>query len=134
MKKRLAIAFAAIVMLICFLTVIVGALVALPLFILGYVITGSDWLYARIGAFGHGLDSCANVPWLDGHPKETISSHTGRFYEAKYGNPYKKRPATNPDQVIPWQAAFVKWLTDKAETNHVYKAVEQWAVDAKIDL
>lgn len=135
MKKRLGICFAALVMLVLFVIVIAAAVVVtLPLLVV-YLFNASAWLYDRIGKFGQALDSCANVPFLDGHPKETISSHVGRFYEAKFGNPYKLRPyATQPDVVIPWQAQFVKWLTDLAEKDHVLHAVEQWAVDDRVPL
>lgn len=134
MSKRLLVAFAAMVMWLAFGLVVGAAFIVFPVLTAVWVCNGSEWLRDRLTKYGQALDSCANVPFLDGHPKETISSHVGRFYTARYGNAYKLLPATNPDLVIPWQCVFVRWLTDKGEPDHVYKAVEQWAVDAKVPL
>lgn len=134
MIYRLKIALLGLVMLVLFLLVIAGGVIACLVFLLGYVLTGSDWLRSRVTSFGRALDQGANVPFMDGHEKEPISSHVGRFYEAKYGNAYKSRPPTIPDLVIPWQAKFVRWLTDLAEVDHVYKSVEDWAVEKGLPL
>lgn len=135
MKKRFGICVAAIVMLVLFVIVIAVAVLCVPPLMLAYFIGGSEWIYKRVGAFGQGLDQAANVPFMDGHPKETISSHAGRYFEAVYGNPFKGRIVpSNPTVVIPWQAKFVKWLTDLAEKDHVLHAVEQWAVDDRVPL
>ena len=131
---RLKIAIAALVMLVLFLTIIIPAAIAVPFLLVVYIFAGSDWLRSRVTSFGQGLDGAANVVFLDGHPKETISSHVGRWYEKKYGNAYEGRPPSIPDLVIPWRARFVKWLTDKGEPDHVYKSVEQWAVDKGVPL
>lgn len=132
--KRCAIAIAVMVMWISFGLVVWVGFVLVPFAVVAYVCRESEWLYKRIGGYGQALDSCANTLFMDGHPKETISSHCGRYYETKYGNLYKNRPATNPEVVLPWQAIFVKWLTDIGEVDHVYKAVEQWAIDTQVDL
>lgn len=134
MIQRIKIVIAAIIMLVLFLAVIIPAAISVPFLLAAYVLTGSDWLRSRVTSFGQGLDGAANVVLMDGHPKETISSHAGRFYEAKYGNPYEGRPATQPDLVIPWQARFVHWLTNLAEPGHVLKSVEQWTIDQKVPL
>ena len=134
MIYRLRIAFAALIMLVLFLLVIAGGVIAVLVFIVGYVATGSDWLRSRVTSFGQALDSAANVPFMDGHPKETVSSHAGRYFEAKYGNAYKGRPATQPALVIPWQAKFVRWLTDLAEPDHVLRAVEDWTIEKNVPL
>lgn len=134
MMKRIAIAFAAMVMWVLFGIEVWIAFIAFPVLCLAWIFNSSDWLQQRLTSYGQALDSCANVVFMDGHPKETISSHVGRFYEARYGNPYKGREMTRPDLVMPWQALFVKWLTDFAETDHVLKAVEQWAIDANVAL
>ena len=133
-ERRLLIAFAALIMWVLFGAIIAVAFCFVPVLMVAYVCTGSAWLYSRVGAFGQALDSCANVPFMDGHPKETISSHAGRYYEAKYGNPYKNRGPTQQDLVIPWQAKLVRWLTDMAEENHVLKAVEEWAITTGVPL
>lgn len=134
MKRRIALAFAALFMLIVFITIIlIGAVMAL-FFLLGYIVTGSEWLRDRLTKFGQGIDSAANVILLDGHPKETISSHVGRMYSAKFGNVYKGMAPTDPDYVLPRIAIIVMHITDIGEPDHVYKAVEEWAVEAKVPL
>lgn len=134
MIERVKLLFAALFMLIVFLLIIIVGVVLTIIFLIGYLITGSAWLRSRVTNFGIGLDQAANVVFMDGNPKETISSHAGRYYEAKYGNPYKGRPATRPGLVIPWQAVAVCTVTNLGEKDHVLNAVEQWAVDAAIPL
>ncbi len=134
MIKRLAIAFAAMCMWFMFGVEVSIAFAAFPFLTAVWVVRDSDWLRKRLTAYGQALDQCANVVFMDGHPKETISSHVGRIYSAKYGNGYKGMLGLKPDLVIPWQAVFVHWVTDFAEPDHVYKSVEAWAVASDIDL
>lgn len=122
--KRIALFLAGSFMLIVFGT---GVLVALPMFALAlvwFLITGSVTAQEFVSFRGMSLDQVCNAVYLKGDPRETVSSHCGRFYEAKYGNPYKRRPATNPDLVIPWRVQFVHRLTSLAEKDHVLKAVQ----------
>jgi prepilin-type processing-associated H-X9-DG protein len=134
MMRRLGIAFAAMVMWLLFGAVVWVTFVLFPLLTVAWVLRDSDWLRTRLTRYGQALDSAANVTFLDGHPKETISSHVGRYYTIKYGNPYKTIYASDPLLFLPWQCVFVKWLTDLAESDHVYHAVEQWALDAAVPL
>lgn len=130
--KRLAIAFAALFMMTAFIIIILIGVVMALVFIVGYILSDSAWLRDRLTKFGQSIDAAANVVLLDGHPKETISSHVGRIYSAKYGNPIKNMPVVNPNLVIPWPAPVVKWITNFGEKDHVYHAVESWAVEQKV--
>lgn len=134
MISRLKVALAALVMLVLFLLLILPAAFMVPFLLVVYVLTGSEWLRSHVTSFGQGLDGAANVVLMDGRPQETISSHAGRYYEAKFGNAYEGRPPSIPDLVIPWQARFVKWLTDLVEPDHVYKSVEQWTIEKGVPL
>ena len=67
-----------------------------------------DWIYRT----GKGTDGINNAAWFGGNPKETISSHTGRWYASGRAD-------------IPLKFRFVKWLTDRFEQDHVLKAIEQ---------
>jgi hypothetical protein len=132
--RRVLLLAAALFMLVAFLVIVLIGVVLALVFLIGFLFSGSAWLRDRITKFGQALDSAANVVLLDGHPKETISSHVGRMYSAKFGNPYKAMPVTNPDFVLPWQARIVFAITNFGEADHVYHAVEEWAVDANIEL
>jgi hypothetical protein len=100
-----------------------------------FLLTGNEWMQKVVVNFGIAEDQAFNVVLLGGHPKETTSSHVGRYYEAKYGNPYKNRPIpTNPGLVIPITVQFLNWITGLAETDHALKAVEQWAIDQGVPL
>lgn len=122
--KRVGLFLAGAFMLIVFG---VGAVVSLPMFALAlvwFLLTGSVAAEAFVGFRGRALDQLCNAVYFNGDPRETISSHCGRYYEAKYGNPYKGRPATHPDLVIPWSVQFVHRLTSLAEKDHVLRAVQ----------
>jgi hypothetical protein len=124
MKKRLGKAAAAAVMLFAFG---LGSLLALPcvaVALLGFAVTGREGFGRYVSYRGKSFDQVCNTYWFNGHPKETISSHAGRYFEAKYGNPYKGRPATDPELVIPRWARAIAWLTNLAEADHCLKAVE----------
>lgn len=133
--KRLQISIAAFLMWGIFAVYDTLAMAVLPVLITAYLFTGRARLYREVGNAGKAMDQLCNVVFLDGHPKETVSSHAGRYYEAKYGNPYKGRPnALRPNLVIPARYRFVHWLTDKFERDHARKAVEQWTIDAGLPL
>lgn len=133
--ERAKLVLAASVMMFFFVPIVMVGIVIAVIMLVSYLFRDSQWVYKRLVAFGSALDQASNVVLFDGDERETISSHVGRFYEAKYGNPIKGRPgATDTLLVLPWQCEFVKWLTDLGEPDHVYHAVEQWAVDAELGL
>lgn len=134
MIQRLKLTTVAFIMLVLFLLVIAVAVIATILGLVVYVFRDSAWLRSRITTFGRSLDAAAGVFFADMEGHETMSGWSGRCYTRKYGNVYKGLPATDADFVIPWQAKFVKWLTDLAEVDHVYKSVEQWTIDQNIPL
>ena len=134
MIRRIGIACAAMAMWLMFGLVVGFAFVCFPLLSLAWVAFDSDWLRKRLTSYGQGLDSCANVVLLDGSNLETISSHVGRMYTAKYGNMYKNLHAVDKDYPLTWQARLVRRLTDIAEPDHIYKSVELWAVDSQVPL
>jgi hypothetical protein len=123
--KRFALFFAGLFMLVVFG---IGAVASLPIFacaLAWFLVSGSDEAREFVGFKGKALDQVCNAVYFGGHPKETVSSHAGRFYEAKYGNRYKGRPASDPDIEIPLWAKAVHAVTEIAEKGHVLKAVEE---------
>jgi hypothetical protein len=86
------------------------ALVTLPLFILAYALGAENvrpWVY-RVGK---ALDQTANAALFGGHPKETISSHTGRWIVS--------------GRDMPFWVFMVERLTDIFEPDHCVKAIEE---------
>lgn len=132
--KRIGIAIAALVMWLAFGLVVIPIWLIFPLATLWWVIKNRNGLRDRLTRYGQALDSCSNVIVFDGHPKETISSHVGRMYSAKYGNPDKGLVITDANFKLPFMAKFVYWLTNLGESRHCYKAVEVWAVEAQVPL
>lgn len=132
--RRLLLLVAAIFMLFAFMAIVLGGVFLSLVFLLAFLVTGSDWLKERITRFGQAVDSAANVVLLDGHPKETISSHVGRMYTAKYGNEYKTLPITDPDLVLPWPAPMVRFITDLGQKDHVFRSVEMWAYNSNVEI
>lgn len=80
---------------------------------------GNDNIRAWIYRTGKALDQFNNAAWFGGNPKETISSHTGRWYQAEH------RTNGAVPLAIPLRFQFVKWLTDLFEIDHVLKAIEE---------
>lgn len=108
-----------------------GGIVVILLQLLGialYRASGNEAIKEWVTVTGEATDCLANAAWFDGDFRETVSSHTGRWFTAKYGNSYHSdigTTPTQPDLVIPWKFRFVAWLTDKFETDHVYRAIEK---------
>lgn len=124
LKKRLGESFAAALMWIVFGAMAVAFLVLMPLLILRYAVTGKPAHRDAVKLPGKSLDQFCNAAWFGGHPKETVSAHCGRYFEAKYGNPYEGLQPTDPSTQIPAWAHLVRWVTDLAEKDHVLKAIE----------
>ena len=99
----------------------IGVVLTLALQLIGIILFAfigdedlRDWIYRT----GKGTDGINNAAWFGGNPKETISSHTGRWYQHAVDNP--------ADHVeIPLRFRFVRWLTDHFEQGHVIKAIEK---------
>lgn len=113
MGKRLGEALAATLMWLTFTAMALPVLLlAFPFWILRYVVTGKPEHRDAIKLPGKALDQLCNCAYFGGHPKETISSHAGRWLSEA------------PDRA-PWWAKVVARLTDVFEENHVFKAIEQ---------
>lgn len=74
-----------------------------------YLCNGSDVVRSWVTGTGQGIDGVNNAAWFGGDPRETISSHTGRWIISTQPMPLKFR--------------FVHWLTDLFETDHCVKAI-----------
>lgn len=109
--KRLALFIAGSLMFIVFG---IGTIVALPLIAIAlvvYLITGSEWCAEYVGFRGKSLDQVCNAYWCGGHPKETVSSHAGRWIVS--GRP------------LPTWVRVVRVVTDVFEKDHCVKAIEE---------
>jgi len=108
---RLGKACAALLMLIVFGA---GTVLALPLVLIAiavYALTGSAWCEEYVGFRGKSFDQVCNAYWCGGHPKETISSHAGRWIAS--GLP------------LPLWVRVVRAVTDVFERDHCVKAIEE---------
>lgn len=106
---------ASVVGLLFWLVFTVPALAALALQLVGivvYVLTGSAFVRNWVYQTGKGIDGFNNAAWFAGSPKETISSHTGRWYASGRAD-------------IPKRFRFVRWLTDLFERGHAVRAIEE---------
>lgn len=111
MKRRLGEAVAAMLMWCIFGAGVVLYLVVMPLLIIRYVIVGTESARNAVKLPGKALDQAFNCIYFHGHPKETLSSHAGRWlFEA-------------PERA-PWWVPVVATVTAWFEENHVQKAVE----------
>ena len=111
-KKRLGEAIAALLMWAFFGAATLFLLVAFPLLIIRYIVTGKPGHRDAVKLPGKALDQVVNCAYFSGHPKETISSHAGRWLFEKHGLP------------VPWWAEVVARITDVFEEDHVIKAIE----------
>lgn len=134
MIDRLRIGLAALVMWLAFGLIVIPVWIVFPLGVAWWVWKNRNGLRDRLTRFGQALDECANVVLFDGDPRETVSSHVGRMYSVKYGNPDKGILITQPNFVIPMMARVVKFLTDQFAPQHVYKSVETWAIEKDVQL
>lgn len=94
---------------IAFAPVAIVGILLQPLTILIYAF-GNDNIRAFIYRTGKALDQFDNALLFGGHPKETISSHVGRWLVS--GRP------------VPWKFRTVAWLTNLFEKDHCIKAIE----------
>lgn len=124
-KQRLGKVFVGVVMWLIFSLAGCAIFVLQGFGILLWLLTGWQSVYAWVGRTGKSSDQLANAGVLGGHHKETVSSHAGRYYEAKFGNSYKGRPATDSSIKIPVWAVVVNRITGLIEKDHVLKAVEE---------
>lgn len=76
-----------------------------------YLFTGSVREQVWVTSTGQGTDGLNNAGWFGGDPRETISSHTGRWILS--GKP------------LPLKFRFVRWLTNKFEQDHCVKAIQE---------
>jgi len=86
------------------------SILVLPIFIIAYLL-GAENLRPWVYRVGKALDQTANAALFGGNPKETISSHTGRWIVS--GKP------------IPLKFQAVEILTDLFEEGHCVKAIEE---------
>ena len=86
------------------------AIVLLPFAIAAFA-CGADNLRPWVYRVGKALDQTVNAALFGGHPKETVSSHTGRWYTSNLNVPLKFR--------------LVRLLTDFFEDRHCIKAIEE---------
>jgi hypothetical protein len=116
-KARFGVAAAALLMWILFTlgTIVICALQ--PFAIVLWAVTGNQFLRGWVYRTGKGTDQVNNAGWFAGDHKETISSHVGKRYYQHFKFPtnlYAPTPAMR----------VVRWLTDKFEPQHVFKAIE----------
>jgi len=110
-KKRLGEAFAALLMWAFFGAATMLLIAVFPLLILRYVLTGTAEARDAVKLPGKALDQVVNCAFFGGHPKETVSSHAGRWIFQR------------PDDA-PWWAHAVDRITGWFEEAHVIKAIE----------
>jgi len=112
MKKRIGESIAATFMWIIFGVGAVVVLVAFPLLILRYAILGTEDARNDVKLPGKALDQLFNSFFFAGNPKETLSSHAGRWL-------------SEAPERAPWWAHVVDRITGLFEENHVFKAIEK---------
>lgn len=110
--NKLKLAFAALVLWAIFSLIVGIGIITIPFAIAIWIFTGQEALKSAVTRFGQGLDGTANVLVLNGDPRETISSHAGRLWEAGRIN---------------WKISFIKWFTDLGEQDHILKAIQSEA-------
>lgn len=91
---------------------VVLALIFLPFAIIAYA-CGADNIRPWVYRTGKALDQTVNAALFGGHPKDTVSSHCGRWYIDTSG------------RRIPLRFKLVKWLTGLFEQDHAIKAIEE---------
>lgn len=88
---------------------VVAAIVLLPLAIVAFA-CGADNIRPWVYHVGKALDQTVNAALFGGHPKETVSSHTGRWYTS--------------GREVPLKFRLVMLLTNLFEADHAIKAIE----------
>ncbi len=89
---------------------LITVLIGQPLGIIAYALTGSDGIRDWVYRTGKATDQLCNAAFFGGNPKETISSHAGRWVLS--------------GRDVPARFRLVRWITDKFEQNHVLFAIE----------
>lgn len=119
-------ACAALLMWALFAAATAATLIVQPLAILVWLVTGQRSLYIWVNATGKAADQLVNAAIFGGHHKETVSSHAGRWYERRDGNPHEDPPITPADPMIeiPMRFYLVHEITNLFEADHVLKSVE----------
>lgn len=115
MIKRLEMAFAALLMHLVFgLSFALSWIATFPILLI-WIISGNevikDWIYS----FGKAEDQAMNASMFGGDPKETVSSHAGRWIQKRISD----------DIVVPRWVRLVKWFTDIFSMEHVLNSIEQ---------
>lgn len=112
MTKRLGEALAATLMWLAFTAMALPViLLAFPFWIVRYAVTGKPEHREAVKSHGKALDQLINSAVFGGNPKETLSSHAGRWL-------------TEAPERAPWWVTVVDRLTGIAEHDHVIKAIE----------
>ena len=123
MKSRVGKALAALLMWLLFTigTALIRALQ--PFAIVLWAATGNEFLRDWVYRTGKGADQENNASWFAGDHKETISSHVGKrvYFHYKFPAAANRFWHFAPP---PPAMRFVRWLTDKFEQHHVFKAIE----------
>lgn len=112
MKKRLGESVAALLMWAFFGTAIVAFLAVFPLLTVRYIVTGKPEHRDAVKRPGKALDQVVNCAYFGGNPKETLSSHAGRWLFEQHSLP------------VPWWVGVVEKITGLFEKDHVIKAIE----------
>ena len=111
MKSRIGKALAAFLMLIFFIFgAIVGIIVSCGN-ILWWIFSGKDSEEDYIYRVGKAMDQVTNAALFAGHPKETISSHVGRWIVS--------------GKQMPWWATAIDWITNLVDTDHCVDGIEE---------
>lgn len=116
MKSRLRKAVAALMMLVVFSVLVV--LVVIPACAIGtllWLLNGSEKIYVWVKKAGKSLDQCCNTLLPNGHPKETISSHVGRWILAEQEGRVR----------APIWAHALNWVLHQFDDNHALDAIEE---------
>ncbi len=112
MKRRLGEALVAVLLWVIFGVGGLVVLVLFPLMVGRYVLTGNAAHREAVKNRGKALDQLFNVTFFGGNPKETLSSHAGRWL-------------TEAPERAPWWVKVVATITGWVEKDHVHKAIER---------
>ena len=112
LKTRGGLCLVALLMWLVFSVATLVAIALIPIRTVGYFVTGRESLREKVKIVGKALDQVMNAQFFNGNPKETVSSHAGRWL------------TEDPENAPRW-AFQVDWITNKFEKNHVFKAIEE---------
>lgn len=120
LKKRLGEAVAVMLMGAFFGFMTLVFLAIMPLLVLRYIVTGTEAARDDVKSPGKALDQLVNAAFFRGHPKETLSSHAGRWIFVRPND-------------APWWAHVVEKVTGVFEHDHVLKAIEAPFLNEPLD-